>query len=58
MLVINVNLLVIFTIAGGLIVLFGHKLLARYAWLRYTLGIGLLVLGLLQLFNLHLAVTG
>ena len=56
--IININLLVIFTIVGGLCIMFGHKLLARFTAMRFILGIGLLVLGLLHLFNIRLAIVG
>lgn len=54
---ININLLVIFTIIGGLFIIFGHKLLTRFQALRYILGIGLLILGVLRLFNIHIAIV-
>ncbi|MGA9852364.1 MAG: DUF3096 domain-containing protein [Gammaproteobacteria bacterium] len=52
----NINLLVIFTLVGGLIVLFWPKLLERLKLLRYIIGIGLLALGLLNLFGIHFVI--
>ncbi|HVC28181.1 MAG TPA: DUF3096 domain-containing protein [Gammaproteobacteria bacterium] len=52
----NINLLVLFTLIGGLIVLFWPKLLERMKLLRYIIGIGLLVLGLMNLFGIHIVV--
>lgn len=52
----NINLLVLFTLIGGLIVLFWPKLLERLKLLRYIIGIGLLVLGLMNLFGIHIVV--
>lgn len=54
---IHINLLVIFTLIGGLFIIFGHKLLTRFQALRYLLGIGLLILGVLRLFNIHIAIV-
>lgn len=53
---ININLLVIFTLIGGLIVLFRPRLYERMKPLRYILGIGLPALGLLNLFGIHIVV--
>jgi hypothetical protein len=50
----RINLLVLFTLIGGLIVLFWPKLFERYKPLRYIIGIGLLVLGLMNLFGIHI----
>ncbi len=52
----NINLLVLFTLIGGLIVLFWPKLFERLKPLRYIFGIGLLVLGLMNLFGIHIVV--
>jgi hypothetical protein len=52
----NINLLVIFTLIGGLIVLFWPKLFERLKFMRYIIGIGLLVLGLMNLFGIHIVV--
>lgn len=52
----NINLLVIFTLVGGLFVLFWLKILERLKPLRYILGIGLLVLGLMNLFGIHILI--
>ena len=52
----NINLLVIFTLIGGLLVLFWPKLFERLKPLRYIIGIGLLVLGLMNLFGIHIVV--
>ncbi|MGA9855993.1 MAG: DUF3096 domain-containing protein [Gammaproteobacteria bacterium] len=52
----NINLLVLFTLIGGLIVLFWPKLFERLKLLRYIIGIGLLVLGLMNLFGIHIVV--
>jgi hypothetical protein len=52
----NINLLVIFTLIGGLIVLFWPKLFERLKILRYIIGIGLLVLSLMNLFGIHIVV--
>ncbi|MGH8283121.1 MAG: hypothetical protein ACRESE_04665 [Gammaproteobacteria bacterium] len=50
----NITLLVIWTIAGGLIVLLFPKLYQRLVPLRYIVGIGLIVLGALSLFGAHI----
>lgn len=50
----DINLLVIFTLVGGLIVLFWPKLYERLLPLRYIVGIGLLVLGALALLSIHI----
>ncbi len=50
----NINLLVIFTLIGGLMALFWPRLLERFKPLRYVIGIGLLILGLMSLFGLHI----
>jgi len=47
---------VIFTFIGGLLVLFWPKLFERFKSLRYIIGIGLLVLGLMNLFGIHIVV--
>jgi hypothetical protein len=52
----NINLLVIFTLIGGLIVLFWPKLFERLKILRYIIGIGLLVLSLMNFFGIHIVV--
>lgn len=52
----NINLLVIFTLIGGLIVLFWPKIFERFKPLRYIIGIGLLVLSLMNLFGIHIVV--
>ena len=52
----NINLLVLFTLLGGLVILFWPKLLERWKPLRYILGIGLLVLGFMNLFGLHVII--
>jgi hypothetical protein len=52
----NINLLVIFTLIGGLLVLFWPKLFERLKLLRYIIGIGLLVLGLMNLLGIHIVV--
>lgn len=49
----NITLLVIWTIVGGLIVLLFPKLYERLVPLRYIVGIGLIVLGVLALFSVH-----
>lgn len=48
----NINLLVIFTIVGGLIVLLWPGLFHRIRALRYIAGIGLIVLGVLALLSI------
>ncbi|MDE2090463.1 MAG: hypothetical protein KGJ08_01010 [Gammaproteobacteria bacterium] len=53
----NINLLVIFTLIGGLIVLFWPKLFERLKPLRYIIGIGLLVFGLMNLFGIHIEIV-
>ncbi len=50
----NINLLVIFTLIGGLIVLFWPRFLERFKPLRYVIGISLLILGVMSLFGLHI----
>lgn len=50
----NITLLVIWTIVGGLIVLLFPKLYQRLVPLRYIVGIGLIVLGVLALFSVHI----
>ncbi|MDE2234644.1 MAG: hypothetical protein KGK44_03730 [Gammaproteobacteria bacterium] len=52
----NINLLVLFTLLGGLVILFWPKLLERWKPLRYILGIGLLALGFMNLFGLHVII--
>ena len=48
----NINLLVIFTIVGGFIVLLWPGLFHRIRALRYIAGIGLIVLGVLALLGI------
>ncbi|MDE2069656.1 MAG: hypothetical protein KGJ04_00110 [Gammaproteobacteria bacterium] len=48
----NINLLVIFTIVGGLIVLLWPGLFQKIRVLRYIAGIGLIVLGVLALLGI------
>ncbi|MDE2023236.1 MAG: hypothetical protein KGL00_07010 [Gammaproteobacteria bacterium] len=48
----NINLLVIFTIVGGLIVLLWPALFQKIRVLRYIAGIGLIVLGVLALLGI------
>lgn len=48
----NINLLVIFTIVGGLIVLLWPGLFQKIRILRYIAGIGLIVLGVLALLGI------
>lgn len=48
----NINLLVIFTIVGGFIVLLWPGLFHRIRALRYIAGIGLIVLGALALLSI------
>ncbi len=51
---ININLLVIFTLVGGLILLLWPKLCERLKWLRYLVGVVLIVLGILALLGIHI----
>lgn len=48
----NITLLVIFTIVGGLIILFWPKLYEKLKILRYITGIGLIILGILALLSI------
>lgn len=50
----NIDLLIIFLLIAGLLVLFWPKLFDRSKPLRYIIGIGLLVLGLMNLFDIHI----
>lgn len=50
----NITLLVIFTIVGGLIILLGPKLYEKFRVLRYIAGIGLIILGVLELLGIHI----
>lgn len=49
----NITLLVIWVIVGGLLILLRSKLNERFLSLRYIAGIGLIVLGALALFGAH-----
>ncbi|MGH8397089.1 MAG: hypothetical protein ACRETA_02435 [Gammaproteobacteria bacterium] len=49
----DITLLVIWAIVGGLLILFWSKLYERFLPLRYIAGIGLIVLGALALFGVH-----
>ncbi len=51
---ININLLVIFTLVGGLILLLWPKLYERLKWLRYLVGVVLIVLGILALLGIYI----
>lgn len=49
-----ITLLTIFTIVGGLVIIFWPGLYGKSKGLRYVIGIGLLILGLLALLNKHI----
>lgn len=48
----NINLLVIFAIVGGLIILLWPALYQKIKALRYIASIGLIVLGILELLGI------
>ncbi|MGB9429275.1 MAG: hypothetical protein WCC11_05275 [Gammaproteobacteria bacterium] len=50
----NITVLVVFTIIGGLIVLLWPKLYDRFKPLRYIAGMVLIVLGVLALLGIHI----
>jgi Na+/phosphate symporter len=52
----DINLLVIVTLIGGLILLFRPKLLERIKLLRYMIGSGLSMLGVMNLFGIHVVI--